>query len=58
MRRGNLPDRGHDKVTGKPSRDLLTKFRDNGTMKRGGDVSQRYYWLFHIGYTGDVVKIY
>ena len=38
MRRGNLPDGGHDKVTWKRSRDLLTKRRDNITPRRGGDV--------------------
>ena len=41
MRRGNLPHGGHDKVTWKRSRDLLTKCHDNVTLRRGGDMPQR-----------------
>ena len=40
MRRGNLPDGGHDKVIRKRSRDLLTRRRDNVTVTRVGDVPQ------------------
>ena len=40
MRRGNLPDGGHEKVTLKHSRNLLTRRRDNVTLRRGGDVRQ------------------
>ena len=36
MRGGNLPDRGHDKVTWIRSRDLLTRRRDNVTPRCGG----------------------
>ena len=43
MRRGNLPDGGHDKITWKRIRDLLTRRRDNVTLRRGGDVPQRRY---------------
>ena len=42
MRRGNLPDGGHDKVTSESSRVLLTSRRDNVTLRRGGDVPQRH----------------
>ena len=54
MRRGNLPDGGHDKVIWKRSRDLLTRRFDNVTPRRGEDVPQRCYWGFHLGLTGDV----
>ena len=37
MRRGTLPDGGHDKVILKRSRDLLTRHRDNVTPIHGGD---------------------
>ena len=47
MRHGNLPDGGHDKVTWKCSRDLLTRLGNNVTPKRGGDVPKRRYWVFH-----------
>ena len=40
MRRGNLPDGGHDKVTRKRSRDLLTRRCYNVTLRRGGEVPQ------------------
>ena len=56
MRRGNLPGRGHDKVTWKRSRDLLTRSCDNVTPRHGGDVTQRRYWVFCSGVTGDVVE--
>ena len=55
MRRGNLPDEGHNKITWKRIRDLLRRRRDNVTLKRGGDVLQRRYWVFYLGLTGDVV---
>ena len=58
MRRGNLLDEGHEKVTWKRSRDLLTRHRDNVTLRRGGDVPQRRYWVFHLGLTGYVVETY
>ena len=56
MRRGNLPDGGHDKITWKSIRDLLTRRRDNVTLRSGGDVPQRPYWVFHLGLTGEVVE--
>ena len=56
MRRENLPGRGHDKVTSKSSRDLLTRCCDNVTPRRGGDLTQRRYWVFCLGVTGDVVE--
>ena len=55
---GNLSDGGHDKVTWKRIRDLLTRCRDNVTLTRGGDVPQPRYWVFHLGLTGDVVDTY
>ena len=56
MRCRNLPDAGHDKVTLKCSRDLLTKRRDNVTPgrcgdvppRRLGDVPPRRRWVFHL----------
>ena len=27
--------------------------RDNVTLRRGGDVTQQRYWVFHLGLTGD-----
>ena len=56
MKRGTLPYGGHDKVILKRSRDLLTRHRDNVTPRHGGDLSQRCYWVFHLGLTGDVVE--
>ena len=38
MRRGNLSDGGHDKITWKRIRHLLTRRRDNVTLRRGVDV--------------------
>ena len=58
MRRGNLPGGGHDKVTWKRSRELLTRRRDNVSLRRGGDVPQWRYWVFHLGLTWDVVGTY
>ena len=55
MRRGNLHDWGNNKVTWKRIRDLLTRRRNNVTLRRGGDVPQRRYWVFHLGLTGDVI---
>ena len=43
MRRENLPDCAYDKVTWKRSRDLVTTHRNNVTLRRGGDVTQRRY---------------
>ena len=39
-------------------RDLITMRRDNVTLRRGGDVPQRRYWVFHLGLTGEVVESY
>ena len=58
MKRGNLSDGGHDKITWKRIRDLITRRPDNVTLRRGGDVPQRRYWVFHLGLTGDVVDTY
>ena len=58
MRPRNLPDRGHEKVTSKRTRDVLTRRCDNLTLRCVGDVSQRRYWVFHLGVTGDVVETY
>ena len=58
MWRGNLPDGGQDKITWKSIRDLLTMRRDNITVRSGGDVPQRRYWVFHLGLTGEVVESY
>ena len=41
MRHGNLSDGGHDKVTSKRSRVLLTRRCNNVILRRGGDVPQR-----------------
>ena len=38
MKRGNLPDGGHDKLTWKCSRGLLTRRSDNVTLRRRRDV--------------------
>ena len=37
---------------------LETRRRDNVTPRRGGDVPQRRYWVFHLGVTGDVIETY
>ena len=58
MTSGNLPDGGHDKVTWKRSRDLLTRPRDNVTPRRGGGVPQRCYWVFHLRLVWDVAETY
>ena len=58
MRRRNLPHGGHGKVIRKRSRDLLTRRQGNVTPRRGGDVPQRRYWVFHLGLTADVVETY
>ena len=56
MRRRNLQDGGYDKVIWKSSRDLLTRRRDNVTLRRDGELSQQCYWMFHLGLTGDVTE--
>ena len=58
MKRRNLSDEGHDKITWKRIRDLIARRPDNATLRRGGDVPQRRYWVFHLGLTGDVVDTY
>ena len=45
MRLENLPDGGHDKVTWKSCTDLLTRSRNNVTLRIGRDVPQRRYWV-------------
>ena len=35
-----------------------TRRRDNVTLRRGGDVPQRRYWVFHLGIAGDIVEMY
>ena len=35
-----------------------TRCRDNLTPRRGGDVPQWRYWVFHLDVTGDVVETY
>ena len=46
MRRVNLPDGGHDKVTSKHSRDLLKKRHDNVTLRRGRTTATLMVVLF------------
>ena len=58
MRCGNLPGGGHNKVTGKRSRDLLTKRCNNVILRHGGYVPQRCCWVFHLGLTEDVAETY
>ena len=58
MGHGNLPDGGHDKVTWKRRRDLLTRHCSNVTPSRCRDVPQWQYWVFHFGVAGDVVGTY
>ena len=58
MRSENLPDGSNDKVTWKRSGDLLTKRRNNVTLRRDGDVPQRCYWVFYLGITDEVVETY
>ena len=55
MRPGNLPDGGYDKVILMCSRDLLTRRRENLTLRRGGNVPQQHFWVFYLGLTGDVI---
>ena len=50
MRRENLPDWAHDKVTWK-----WTVRSNNVTSRRGGDVAQQRYQVLHLGLTGDVI---
>ena len=45
----NLLVGGHDKVTLRNIRDLLTKRRNNVTLGRGGDVPQRRHGVLHLG---------
>ena len=60
MRRESLPDGGHVKVISKTILETLveTRHRDNVTPKRGGDVPQQRYWVFHLGVTRVVVETY
>ena len=58
MKHGNLSDGDTDKITWKRIRNLLTRLRENVTLRRGGDVPQRRYWVFDLGLTGDVVDTY
>ena len=60
MRRETLPDGGHVKVISKTILETLveTRRRDNVTPKRGGDVPQQRYWVFHLGVTGVVIETY
>ena len=60
MRRESLPDGGHVKVISKTILETLveTRHRDNVTPKRGGDVPQQRYWVFHLGVTGVAVETY
>ena len=58
MRRGNLPGGGHNKVTWKRSRDLPTRCRSNVSLRRGGDVPQWCYLVFHLGLIEDVAGTY
>ena len=58
MRRGSLSDGGHDKITWKQIRDLLTSRCENAILRSGGIVPQRRYWVFHLRLTGDVMDTY
>ena len=58
MKHGNLSNGDTDKITWKRIRNLLTRLRENVTLRRGGDVPQRRYWVFDLGLTGDVVDTY
>ena len=58
MRSENVPDSGHDKVNRKRIRDLLTRSHYNVTLRRGGDVPQRRYWLLNLGFTGEIDETY
>ena len=40
------------------SGDLLPRHRESVTPRRGGDVRQQRYWVFHLGVTGDVLETY
>ena len=57
MRRRNLPDGGHDKVTSKVKTKLQARRHDSVTPRRERDVSQQHYWVVHLGVTGDVVEM-
>ena len=58
MTRWNLPVGGHGKVTWRRNRDLLTRCCNKVTQRRGGDVLQQRYWVFHVGLAGDLVETY
>ena len=56
MRLENLPDGGHGKVIWSRERrgdGTRKETRDNVTPRRGGDVPERRYWVFHLGVTED-----
>ena len=58
MRHGNLPDGNSDKVTWKYSKDLLPQQHcGNIILRHSGDVPQQYYWVFHLGVTGNIVEM-
>ena len=60
MRRESLPNGDHVKVISKSMVETLVETRrpDNVTPRRGGDVPQQRYLVFHLGFTGDVVETY
>ena len=74
MRRGNLPDGGHNKRTWKGSKDLLTRRYDNVNPRRHrfvltgrrryvplrllGGVPLRRCWVFHLRPVWDVMEKY
>ena len=55
MRPRKLLDGGYDKVIGMCSRDLLTRRRENVTLRHGADVPQQRFRVFYLGLTRDVV---
>ena len=68
IRRGNLPIGGYDKETWKRCRDLLTRHRENVTLRMGrrgyvplrrlGDVLLRRRLVFHLRLVWGVVETY
>ena len=58
MRRGNLPVGGHDILTWRLIRDLLTRFQDNITGSYSSDIPQRHHWVVHLRLAWDAEERY
>ena len=58
MRRGDLPVEGHNKVSYRPSEDLLTRHYKNVAWRRGRDAPQRRHCELCLVLAGGVVERY